>query len=41
MTTTSALAATLPVVVGVGIVANAILLAIILGAWTLYRRSKR
>ena len=36
----STLAAPLATLVGVGIVANAALLAIMLGAWTLYQRSK-
>ena len=36
----SDLAAPLATVVGVGIIANVVLLAIILGAWTLYQRSK-
>ena len=36
----STLAAPLATLVGVGIVANAVLLAIMLGAWTLYQRSK-
>ena len=40
LTAQATLAAPLATVIGVGIVANVILLAIILGAWTLYLRLK-
>lgn len=40
LTAQASLAAPLATVIGIGIVANVILLAIILGAWTLYLRLK-